>query len=101
MKKSILASGLALSLLVGGAGLSSGTVGAAPIHEKSINIEQSLKKDEVQPMIWAAVGKAALKGAAWGVGFVVGEKAAEAVLGDNEEKESNYNYEDIIESFDF
>ncbi|MEC1177355.1 hypothetical protein P9B03_02565 [Metasolibacillus meyeri] len=55
MKKSILTSGLVLSLLVGGAGLSSMTVGAAPINEKPLNVELALK-EEAQPMAWAALG---------------------------------------------
>ena len=100
MKKQLLASGLALSILVGGAGLSSSSVGAAPINEKAITIENSLKDDEVRPMVWAAVGQAALKGAAWGAGWVVGEKAANAVFGSSIEPAAEYNYEDVVGSFD-
>ncbi|MCM3723957.1 hypothetical protein [Solibacillus isronensis] len=100
MKKQLLASGLALSILVGGAGLSSSSVGAAPINEKAITIENSLKDDEVRPMIWAAVGKGALKGAAWVGGFVAGTSAANALLGNSIEDPASYEYETVIESFD-
>lgn len=95
-----MSSTLAISLLVGGAGLSSGKVGAAPINEELINIEHSIKEDEVQPMVWAALGRAALVGGAFSVGKAVGKAVANAVLGESVTINGNYKYEDIIESFD-
>ncbi|MCM3724070.1 hypothetical protein [Solibacillus isronensis] len=91
MKKQLITSGLALSILVGGVGLSSSSVGAAPISEKAIIIENSLKDDEVRPMIWGAV--AALVG-----GWVTGQKVA--VVGSSIEPTAEYNYEDVVGSFD-
>ncbi|WP_193768963.1 hypothetical protein [Metasolibacillus meyeri] len=55
MRREFIISTMALFLLGGGGGLSSMTVGAAPINEKPLNVELALK-EEAQPMAWAALG---------------------------------------------
>ncbi|MCM3006820.1 hypothetical protein [Priestia koreensis] len=99
MKKKLIGSGLALSLFLGGATLNSTSAQAAPLHEKTIKIEQ-VSTDKVEPHFWGMVGKAAAKGAAWGVGWVVGEKAAKSVFGSSTSDSSDYEYNDVKSSFD-
>ncbi|WP_121606027.1 hypothetical protein [Virgibacillus sp. Bac332] len=100
MKRKIIASSLALSLLLGGAAFSSSSVGAAPITEKEITVKNVQNDNTAEPMFWAAVGKAAAKGVAWGAGWVAGEKGANAILGNSVENNTSYNYQEVKESFD-
>ncbi|MCM3006821.1 hypothetical protein [Priestia koreensis] len=99
MKKKFIGSALALSLFLGGATLNSTSAQAAPLHEKNIKIEQ-VSTDKVEPHFWAVVGRAAAKGAAWGIGYVAGEKAARSVFGSSTSDSSNYEYNDVKSSFD-
>ena len=100
LQKQLLASGLALSLFAGGVGLCSNAVSAAPITEKEITINQTLKDEEYQPTVIAALSRAALLGGAFSVGKAAGKAVTNAVFGDNAVHLNNYNYEDIKESFD-
>lgn len=100
MKQKLAAAGLALTLLFGGATFSSATVQSVPVLEKQVNLKQEFKDDEMQPMLWAVVGKAVGKGVAMGVGWVVGESAARKVLGNSESPLADYEYEEVIVSFD-
>lgn len=95
MKKKLAASTLALSLLFGGATFSSASASAAPNDTKTISVPTVEAKDsKAEPMFWAALGR----GVAMGVGWALGEKA---VKGSSVEIESNYEYEEVKESFDF
>jgi hypothetical protein len=95
MKKKFAASALALSVLVGGASLSSASASALPSEAKSISVEPTVVGDsKAEPMFWAALGR----GVAWGVGWALGEKA---VKGSSAQNEVSYDYEEVKESFDY
>ncbi|WP_096437818.1 hypothetical protein [Alteribacter populi] len=71
MKKGIVTSALAVTMLFGGATYSSAAAGTADVEEKSIELSQVEIQEDVQPEFWAALGR----GVAWGVGWAVGENA--------------------------
>lgn len=96
MKQKLLASGLALSLLFGGATYSSASITSSVGNEQNLVASELKEDDTMQPMIWAAVGR----GVAMGVGWVLGESAARKVIGNNTAPLSDLDYEDIKVSFD-
>lgn len=99
MKTKLVSSALALSLLFGGAAVSSSSVEAST-NTKHISTNEISKSSEVTPQVWGALGRAAAKGAAWGVGWVAGEKAAKSVFGSSTAQQADYKYEDVTSSFD-
>lgn len=96
MKQKLLASGLALSLLFGGATYSSASITASKDVEQELGAFELKVDDSVQPMLWVAVGR----GVAMGVGWVLGESAARKVIGNNTAPVSDLDYEDMKVSFD-
>ncbi|MDM5191491.1 hypothetical protein QUG02_28370 [Bacillus hominis] len=100
MKNKLIGSGLALSLLLGGAAFNSTAAKAAPIDEaKNITVES--KQNIEPPKEFAAMlGRAAAKGAAWVGGYLAGDRAARAVIGSSSSDAPSYEYEDVKSSFD-
>lgn len=100
MKNKLIASGLALTLLFGGATFSSASVKSVQVVESQLVLSDLNHDDNMEPMFWAAIGKAAVLGGAELVGKLVGKQAARSVLGDTTSPSSTYNYEDVKVSFD-
>lgn len=97
MKQKLIAAGLAVTLLFGGATFSSATVSPMPIGESKIDLSDIKNDDSMQPMIWGQVAKYVGQGALLGVAWVLGEKA----IGNNITPSTEYEFEEISESFDY
>ncbi|MCM3006822.1 hypothetical protein [Priestia koreensis] len=95
MKKKLIGSALTLSLLLGGATLNSNSVKAAPLHGETVKIEQEAIQ-AVEPHFWAAAGRAA----AFSLGKVVGKAMGNAIFGNSNTSDSQYEYEDVNNIFD-
>ncbi|WP_096437814.1 hypothetical protein [Alteribacter populi] len=92
MKKKVASSALALTVLFGGATYSSTTVSASDIEEKSIYTTKVHVQDEYEPQVWAALGRAAVSG----LGFAIGYNAASGPSSNDDV----YDYEDVKKAFD-
>ena len=64
MKQKLLASGLALSLLFGGATYSSASITSSNGNEQNLGALELKDDDTVQPMLWVAVGRGFAMGVA-------------------------------------
>ncbi|SDY45932.1 hypothetical protein [Thermoactinomyces sp. DSM 45892] len=98
--KKILVCGLALSMLMGGAMISSSNVHASSVEEQRVGAETNYSSGDIQPQFWAAIGRGAAKGAAYLAGALAGDAAARAVVGRNVELSSGYDYGQVQEAFD-
>ena len=97
MKQKLIAVGLSTALIFGGATFSSATVGTVPASENKVDLPDIRYDDSVQPMIWGQVAKYVGQGAVLGVAWVLGEKA----IGKSMTPQTDYDFEEISESFDF
>ncbi|PED02971.1 hypothetical protein [Bacillus cereus] len=101
MKSKIIGSGLALSLLLGGAAFNSTAAKAAPIDEaKNITVESANQNIEPPKELLAVAHRLAAKGAAWVGGYFAHQKAAREITGSSSSDAPSYEYEDVKSSFD-
>ncbi|RGP96347.1 hypothetical protein, partial [Bacillus sp. ISO11] len=97
--KKIIGSGLALSLLLGGAAFNSTATKAAPINEETIAVESSNENIQPPQEFFAAAGRAVAAAGAFSVGKAVGKAVANAAFGNN--STNSLDYEDINITFDY
>ncbi|SDY46015.1 hypothetical protein [Thermoactinomyces sp. DSM 45892] len=94
--KKIVATGLALSMLMGGAVLSSSNVHASSPKGNVNAVSSQSPQGDIEPK---SIGGLFARGFAGAVGFVAGEKIGSALFG-RSHTTSNYDYGQVQEAFD-
>ncbi|SFX35847.1 hypothetical protein SAMN04487866_105125 [Thermoactinomyces sp. DSM 45891] len=94
--KKLIATGLALSMLMGGAVLSSSNAHASTVTENVSMVKDPSSRDTIETK---SIGGLFARGFAGAVGFVAGEKVGSALFG-RSHATLNYEYRQVQEAFD-
>lgn len=91
--KKIVATGLAITLLFGGATFSSASISQSEAEEKAIQIVSNDNPVDAQ---WTAMARKAGEA----LGRFIGKQITSALIGGNSVTDTIYEYEEVKESFD-